>query len=597
MEELKKRSEIDDRFKWDMTDVYADEQKFSEDITVAREKMSLLKSYKGKITSDLETFLSCINLMSELELITERVYFYANQKYHEDMGNTKYQVMSDEAMTLLTDFSQASSFVQPELLKNDEEKINKYLQDARLKDYKQYFKDLFRQKEHILSEEIENVLAQTQKFSNSASDIFQIFNNADIDFPTIKDENGNDVKLSHSRFVVFLESKDKRVRKEAFEKLYETYGKVKNTLATVYLSSVKKDSFYAFVRKFQSSRQMFLDDGNIPECVYDNLIKSVNNNLGLLHRYVSLRKKVLKLEELHLYDLYTPLVENIGEDIDFSKAKEMVLEGLSPMGEEYLSLLKQGFENRWIDVYENIGKRSGAYSWSIYGVHPYVLLNYQNNLNNVFTIAHEMGHALHSYYSNTNQIYTNAEYKIFVAEVASTCNESLLIHDLINKSKNKKEKAYLINHFLEQFRGTLFRQTMFAEFENIIHKSIDNGESLSCDDLCREYYKLNEKYYGDNIIIDKEIELEWARIPHFYTAFYVYQYATGFSAAIALSKRILEEGEGAVEDYKGFLKGGSSLYPIDLLKIAGVDMSSTTPIDMALKVFEELLSELEELIG
>ncbi len=596
IESMKTRNEIDDKYKWNMKDVYADEDLWSKDIEKAKELFRRLKEFRGIICRDADSFAECMKLMSEIELLTEKVYFYANQKYHEDLGCSRYQNMAGESTELLTRFYTASSFVEPELLAADEALIRNYLKREDLQKFTQYLNNLFRQKEHILSDEAEEILAAAQKISQSPSDIFQVLNNADLKFPEIKDENGEMVRITHSRFGIFLESRDRSVREAAFKQMYAVYGQFRNTIAAIFLASVKKDNFFAEMRKYDSSRQMYLEDGNIPEQVYDNLIETVQEHLPLLHRYVELRKRVLGLEEVHLYDLYVPLVKEVDFNVPFEKAKEMVLEGLKPMGEEYGALLKKGFGEGWLDVYENEGKRSGAYSWSVYGVHPYVLLNYQPNLNNVFTIAHEMGHALHSYYSNENQTYTNSGYKIFVAEVASTCNESLLIHHLLGHTDSKEEKAYLLNHFLEQFRTTLFRQTMFAEFEKITHEMVDSGKTLNQEMLCEIYFELNRKYFGDKIVIDKEIEMEWARIPHFYTAFYVYQYATGFSAAIALSKRILELGEPAVEDYKKFLKGGCSDYPIELLKTAGVDMGSREPVKAAMKVFEELLEELEKLV-
>ncbi len=596
IESMKTRNEIDDKYKWNMKDVYADEDLWSKDIEKAKELFRRLKEFRGIICRDADSFAECMKLMSEIELLTEKVYFYANQKYHEDLGCSRYQNMAGESTELLTRFYTASSFVEPELLAADEALIRNYLKREDLQEFTQYFNNLFRQKEHILSDEAEEILAAAQKISQSPSDIFQVLNNADLKFPEIKDENGEMIRITHSRFGIFLESRDRSVREAAFKQMYAVYGQFRNTIAAIFLASVKKDNFFAEMRKYDSSRQMYLEDGNIPEQVYDNLIETVQEHLPLLHRYVELRKRVLGLEEVHLYDLYVPLVKEVDFNVPFEKAKEMVLEGLKPMGEEYGALLKKGFGEGWLDVYENEGKRSGAYSWSVYGVHPYVLLNYQPNLNNVFTIAHEMGHALHSYYSNENQTYTNSGYKIFVAEVASTCNESLLIHHLLGHTDSKEEKAYLLNHFLEQFRTTLFRQTMFAEFEKITHEMVDSGKTLNQEMLCEIYFELNRKYFGDKIVIDKEIEMEWARIPHFYTAFYVYQYATGFSAAIALSKRILELGEPAVEDYKKFLKGGCSDYPIELLKTAGVDMGSREPVKAAMKVFEELLEELEKLV-
>ena len=596
MEQLKTRDEIDNQYKWNMTDVYSDESLWKIDKEKAQALFLQLSKHKGRICEDINTFSDSLKLMNEIEQLTEKVYFYANQRFHEDLGCAKYQNMAGESTELITQFYTVSSFIEPELLAADETVIRGYLKREDLRQYTQYFNDLFRQKNHILSNEAEEILAATQKLSQAPSDIFQIFNNADLKFPEIENENGEKVRITHSRYNKFLESKDRKVRENAFKQLYASYGQFSNTIATIYSSSVKKDNFYSVIRKYDSSRQMYLDGNNIPESVYDNLIDTVSENLHLLHRYVELRKRVLGYDEVHLYDLHVPMVDEVNFNVSFEEAKEMVLSGLKSMGEEYLSLLEKGFRESWIDVYENEGKRSGAYSWSIYGTHPYVLLNYQPNLNNVFTLAHEMGHALHSYYSNTNQPYTNADYKIFVAEVASTCNESLLIHHLIKHTDNKLEKAYLLNHFLEQFRGTLFRQTMFAEFEKITHEMVDSGMILNKEILCQKYYELNQKYFGDNIVLDKEIEMEWARIPHFYSPFYVYQYATGFSAAIALSKRIMENGESAVEDYKKFLKSGSSDYPIELLKIAGVDMGNKEPIEAAMRVFEELLNEFEKLV-
>lgn len=595
---IQKREEMNDIYKWNMCDVYKDEEAWKKDIQTVTELYPELQKMQGIICESIENFSNTLMLMTKIEFLVEKIYFYANQKYNENLGNSKYQALANEAYDLLTKFYSISSFVEPELLSADENKIWDYLKYSEdLNQYEHYFADLFRQKEHILNSDQEEILAKTQNFSQTSSEVFSVFNNADLKFPIIKDEHDNEVQLTHSRLSLYLESKNRRVREDTFKGLYKTYSDFKNTLSAIYLGSLKKDSFYADVRKYQSSRQMYLSDSNIPENVYDNLITTVNDNLSLLHRYIRIRKRVMGVDELHLYDVYTPLVEDYNKDISYEEAKDMVIEGLAPMGEEYLNLLKEGFNNRWIDVYENEGKKSGAYSWSIYGTHPYVLLNYQPNLNNVCTIAHEMGHALHSYYSNQNQKYSNSEYKIFVAEVASTCNESLLMNYLIDKATNQKEKAYLINHFLEQFRGTLFRQTMFAEFEDTVHKEVDAGNALNCERLCQIYYDLNKKYFGDDIVVDQEIEMEWARIPHFYSAFYVYQYATGFSAAISLSQKILDQGEEAVQQYKKFLKGGCSLYPIELLKLAGVDMSTAEPVQQALKVFEKLLDEFERLIG
>ncbi len=590
---IKKREEIPDNFKWDMSDVYRDESLLQKDVDKVKTAIAKIAECQN-MCENKESFKESMKLIYETEFLVDKIYFYSNQKYYENLGNPKYQKMSGEAQSLLGEYVAGTSFVTPMLLAQSEEKIMGYVDsDSELEEFRIYLKEMFRQKQHVLSDKEEAILAKTQKFSGGASEIFSVFNNVDLDFPMVLNNQGVETQLSHGNFHTFITSENRKVRKDAFDAMYHTFAKYKNTLAAIYINSLKKDAFYAEVRKYRSSREMFLDDSSIPEEVYDNLIETVNQSIPLLQRYLRLRKKVMKVDELHLYDVYVPMVNSVSKNIPYEKALEMVAEGLKPMGEEYGQILQEGFENHWIDVYENQGKRSGAYSWSVYGTHPYVLLNYQPVLNSVFTIAHEMGHAIHSYYSNNNQNYVNSQYKIFVAEVASTCNETLLILDLIAKSTDDKEKAYLINYFLEQFRTTLFRQTMFAEFEQIVHKAADEGEALNSETLCQIYYELNKKYFGDEMCVDQEIEMEWARIPHFYTAFYVYQYATGFSAAVALAKKILKEGEPAVEDYKKFLKSGCSDTPIELLKIAGVDMSKKEPVELAMKMFEELLDEFE----
>lgn len=596
-QQLKKRDEIERKWQWNMEDVYQEESLWKADMQSVREKLTGLEAFKGNLCRELADFRQGITLINEIQFLTEKVYFYAHQKYYEDMSNEKYHGYADRAARLLAEVNEAMAFVTPEIMAASEEKINGYLEnDRELDQYRQYFADLFRQKQHVLGREVEEVLAGAGQFSDGAREIFSVFNHVDLKFPSVRDETGREVTLTHGNLILFLENKDRGVRKQAFKALYNSYGKYRHTLAAVYENHLKKDSFYARTRKYASSREMALDDSNIAGQVYDQLIHTVHQHLPLLHHYLELRKKVMGLEELHLYDVYAPMVPDYNKKISYETAKQMVLEGLAPMGEEYVSLLKHGMENGWIDVCENEGKRSGAYSWSVYGTHPYVLLNYQPNLNNVFTIAHEMGHALHSYYSNANQSYTNAGYKIFVAEVASTCNESLLIHHLIKNSTGREEKAFMLNYFLEQFRTTLFRQTMFAEFEEIVHRMADRGEVIGCEKMCEIYYKLNRQYFGENVVVDKEIEMEWARIPHFYSSFYVYQYATGFSAAVALSKKIMEQGAAAVEDYKRFLKAGCSDYPIEILKMAGVDMGSPQPVEDAMEMFGKLLEEFEKTV-
>lgn len=593
---LPKREEIKAEYKWAIEDMYRDETAWKEDYDTA-EKMSaeFADRFQGKVCDSAENLLATLEYSSKLNNIIEKLYVYANQKLHENTADTQSQAMAGRAQTLAVKAESAGAFVEPEILAAGQELLERYIDNDLLKDYRHMLSDLERSREHILTAQMEELLSEIGEFAGAAEDIFSMFNNADIKFPEIKDENGEAVTITHGRYSMLMESEDRRVRKETFEGLYHTYEKYKNTLAAIYNASVKKDVFYAKVRKYPSALAAKLDAGNIPVSVYDNLIEAVHDSLPAFHRYVALRKKRLGVNELHMYDVYAPLVSEVDMKVDFEKAKEIVREGLAPMGEEYIKVLNEGFNNKWIDVYENEGKRSGAYSWGAYGTHPYVLLNYNGTLDHVFTLAHEMGHALHSYYSDANQSYHNAGYSIFVAEVASTCNEALLINYLLEETTDKREKAYLINYFLEQFKGTLFRQTMFAEFEKKTHELVEAGETLNVEMLNEIYRKLNEQYFGPDMKLDDEINLEWARIPHFYTPFYVYQYATGFSAAIALSKRIRELGAEGVADYMKFLTGGGSKYPIDLLKLAGVDMTSPQPVKDAIKVFEDLVMQLEEL--
>ena len=490
------------------------------------------------------------------------------------------------------------AFIVPEILSIDEEKLKGFLNEKEeLKLYEHSLEEINLQRPHVLPAEQEALLAEASEALGASENTFGMLNNADLEFPSIKDENGEEVEVTHGRFTTFLESADPRVRRDAFKAVYETYGKFRNTFSSTLSGNVKKDNFYARVRNYSSARAAALSDNNIPESVYDNLVSTINEHLPLLHRYVKLRKRVLGLDELHMYDLYTPLVKDVKMEISYEEAKDMILKGLAPLGEEYVGILKEGFENRWVDVHENKGKRSGAYSSGAYGTNPYVLMNWQNNINNLFTLAHEFGHSVHSYYTRKTQPYPYGNYSIFVAEVASTTNESLLNDYLLNTIEDEQKRIYLLNHYLEGFRGTVFRQTMFAEFEHLIHQKAQNNEALTAESLTNDYYELNKKYYGtEDIIVDEEIGLEWSRIPHFYYNYYVYQYATGFSAAAALSKGILTEGDPAVERYIGFLKAGSSDYPIEVLKKAGVDMTSKKPVEDALKVFEEKLTELEQLL-
>ncbi len=594
---LPKRLEVDQKYKWAIEDLYASDDLWQSEYDQLKNLVAKASEYQGRLSKSGELLLSFLQLSDEIGKLLERVYVYANQKSHEDTANAIYQDLANKANALSIQVSSALSFATPEILSIPEDVLVQFWREnEELKLYEFYLKDILRLKPHILSKEMEELLADAGEIAEASDHIFSMFNNADIKFPEIQDENGELVRITHGRYGQMLESPDRRVRKDAFEGVYATYNNFRNTLAASFSSNVKQEVFFAKARKYNSTLERVLDSANIPVDVYKNLITAVHENLGLMHRYVSIRKKLLGVDELHMYDLYAPLVADVKMEIPFEEAKEIVANGLQPLGADYRIVLNEGYNNRWIDIYENENKRSGAYSWGAYGTHPYVLLNYNETLSNVFTLAHEMGHAIHSYYSDKTQPFVYAGYKIFVAEVASTCNESLLIDYMLKNTNDKKEKAYLINHFLEKFKGTLFRQTMFAEFEMITHKMVEDGESLTADALCKMYHDLNIAYFGEDIVIDTEIDMEWARIPHFYNAFYVYQYATGYSAAIALSRRILNEGEQAVKDYIQFLSGGSSNYPIELLKGAGVDMSTKEPVTQALKLFEELLTQMEELL-
>lgn len=597
MVSLPKRSEVEKKFKWAIEDLYATDELWEKEYNELGDMLSKVAEYRGRLSESAKELLNFFKLEEQLSIMMERVYVYANQKYHEDTANPVYQDLADKAGVIAVQADSAFSFATPEILSIPEETLERFKSEEEgLRVYNFYLSNILRRKPHILSAQIEELLADAGEMASSPDNIFSKFNNADIKFPEIKDDKGNTVRITHGRFIRFLESSDRRVREEAFKGVYETYGSLKNTLAATFSSNLKQELFFTKARSFDSSLEKALNDVNVPVEVYTNLIDAVHDNIGLMHRYVRLRKKLLGVDELHMYDLHTPIVQNAKIEIPFEEAKRIVAEGLKPLGEEYQGILQEGFNNRWIDIYENENKRSGAYSWGAYGTHPYVLLNYNSTLDNVFTLAHEMGHAIHSYYSDKVQPYVYAAYKIFVAEVASTCNEALLIDHMLRNTEDKLQKAYLINHFLDDFKSTLYRQTMFAEFEMITHKMIQDGQSLTAEVLCKIYHDLNVLYYGDDIIVDPEIDIEWARIPHFYTAFYVYQYATGYSAAIALSRRILQEGKPAVDDYIRFLSGGYSNYPIELLKEAGVDMSTKEPVNQALKLFEELLDQMEELM-
>lgn len=595
---LPKRSEIAVEDTWGLEDIFENDEAWEAEFKEVKAALPKISEYKGKLADSAEGFLEALTYQDEVMERLGKLYTYAHMRYDQDTTNSHYQGLNDRASNLYTQASSVSSYIIPEILSMDEASIKSFLEEKEeLRVYEHTLDEINRQRPHVLSAEQEALLAQASDVLGSSSNTFGILNNADLEFPSIKDEDGEDVEVTHGRYIRFLESEDRKVREDAFKAVYSTYDKYKNTFASTLSGAVKKDNFYAAVRNYDSARQAALSNNNIPEEVYDNLIKTVNDNLHLLHKYLDLRKKVLGLEELHMYDLFTPLVKDVKMKIPYTEAKDYLLKGLAPLGEDYLAILDEGFENRWVDVHENKGKRSGAYSSGTYGTNPYILMNWQDNVNNLFTLAHEFGHSVHSYYTRQSQPYQYGHYSIFVAEVASTCNEALLNDYLLKTIDDEKKQLFLLNHYLEGFRGTVFRQTMFAEYEHTIHKKAQEGEPLTPELLTKLYYDLNKKYFGENVAIDEEIGLEWARIPHFYYNYYVYQYATGYSAATALSKQILEEGEPAVKRYLEFLKSGSSDYPIEVLKKAGVDMTSPQPIEEALKVFEEKLNEMEQLLS
>lgn len=596
--ELQKRSEVPKELTWDLEKIFSTDEEWEQEAKSLKQDIPKIEEYDGKLADSAQVLYEALKLQDELAMRLGKLFTYAHMRSDEDTTNSFYQEMNSKAETVLTIASSSMSFIVPEILAIDEAKLKEFqAENEKLALYKQTLDEISRQRAHVLSQKEEALLAEASEPLGNSSNTFGMLNNADLKFPSIKNEDGEEIDLTHGRFIGFLESKDRKVREEAFKAMYNTYGSFKNTFASTLAGTIKTDNFNAKVHKYDSAREAALDGNDIPEQVYENLVEAVNEKLPLLHRYAALRKKVLELEELHMYDMYTPLVKDVEMKIPYEKAKEYVVEGLAPLGKEYVNTVKEGYQNRWIDVEENKGKRSGAYSSGAYGTNPYVLLNWQDNVNDLFTLAHELGHSVHSYYTRKSQPFRYGNYSIFVAEVASTCNEALLNEYMLNHLEDEKEKLFLLNHYLEGFRGTVFRQTMFAEFEHDIHKRAQDGEALTAERLTEIYYALNKKYFGDDVVSDEEIGLEWSRIPHFYMNYYVFQYATGYSAATALASQILNDKDGSgVERYLNFLKAGSSDYPIEVLKKAGVDMTSKEPILAALDVFEEKLGEMEKML-
>ena len=593
---LKKREEIDTRYQWKLADLFESDKLWEQEYDLVLELAEKMKKLQGTLGECASRLLEYFQLNDKLGFHFGRVYVYANESYHQDTQVAKYQAYSAKCDTLMAAVNSACAFASPEILEIPEDRLASfYKEEPELENYRRALEVICRDKAHTLSNEEESLLAAAGEMAVSPKNIFAMLNNADMKFPSIQGADGEEIPVTHGNYTTLLTNQDIHVREQAYKSLYSVYGKLGNTIAATFLAHLKQERFYAKARHFSSTRARHLNSGNIPENVYDNLIEAVHKHLPAMHRYISLRKKALGVELLHMYDLFVPLAGQTEKKYTIEEAELFVAEALAPMGEEYVSILKRGYTEGWIDVYENENKRSGAYSWGAYGTHPYVLLNYQENLESMFTLAHEMGHAMHTYYSNQNQPITYADYLIFVAEVASTCNEALLMKYLLANSTDEEEKMYLVNHYLDDFRTTLFRQTMFAEFEHMVHSRLAAGEALTKESLNQIYHDLNVLYYGPDIVVDEEIDREWMRIPHFYTSYYVYQYATGYSAATAFSKKILEEGKPAVDKYiNNFLSGGCRKDPIDLLADAGVDMSTPAPVNDALEVFEEYLELLEK---
>ncbi len=592
---IRNRQDIPEKDKWAIEDLYATDEAWEQELATLADDQAKLAAYAGTLGQSAEALFGYLEKSEKVNAKAELLGNYCMRKADEDTRNATYQAMTGKFMSVIVALSAAVSFETPEIMAISDETLERFYKTCpNLERFRRYLTDLRRRKAHTLSAAEEKLLAAAREMANAPSDIYGNFGNADLTYPDAVDAQGNKHPLSQGTFVLCEESADRVLRKSAYENLYDTLGSFRNSAAAMLNAQNKQLKFFAEARHYDNAFEAALDSTNVPTSVYRNLIDTVHKHLDKMHRYVRLRKKLLGVEELHFYDIYTPLLKDVDKHIPYEQATQTVYDAMAPLGESYRAILKEGFENRWVDVYQNVGKRSGAYSAGA-TVHPYVLMNYTGTLDSQFTLAHEMGHALHSYHSNKYQNPVDADYVIFVAEVASTCNEALLMEYLLGKTTDKKERAYLINHFLDQFKGTLYRQTMFAEFELIIGEMAAKGQTLTADVLCAEYKKLNELYYGPDMVVDDRIALEWARIPHFYYDYYVFQYATGYSAAIALSRKILNEGESAVKDYIGFLSGGCSKSPIDLLRGAGVDMESPEPVNQALELFGKLLDEMEEL--
>lgn len=597
VKQLPKREELPENLTWDLTKIFSSDQEFDEKYLELSEKLKKSEKYKGTLDQGASQFLDAIEFVLSVYRQTEIIYVYAHLKNDQDTGNTEYQALYARASSLFSKVSEAVSWFEPEILQLSDERIWQYFkEEPKLEVYRHYIQQIVDNRAHVLSADQESLLAGAGEIFEASSDTFAVLNNADLVFPTIEGENGEKVQLSHGVYGQLLESTDRSVREAAFKGLYSVYEQFRNTFASTLSTHIKGHNFKAKVRNYSSAREASLSNNHIPESVYDTLVAVVNKHLPLLHRYMELRKRLLEVEKLHMYDLYTPVLGEAPITFTYEEAKEKALEALKPMGEEYMTIVEKAFSERWIDVVENKGKRSGAYSSGSYDTNPYILLNWHDTLDQLFTLVHEMGHSVHSYFTRSNQPYVYGDYSIFLAEIASTMNENILTEYLLETEKDPRVRAYVLNHYLDGFKGTVFRQTQFAEFEHFMHTEDEKGVPLTSEYLSDSYGKLNAKYYGPAVEEDPEIKFEWSRIPHFYYNYYVFQYSTGFSAASALAKRILSQEPDALENYLAYLKAGNSDYPVEVMKKAGVDMTQAAYIEDAMSMFEQRLNELEELI-
>jgi len=597
VKQLPKREELPENLTWDLTKIFSSDKEFDEKYLELSEKLKKSEKYKGTLNQGASQFLDAIEFVLSVYRQTEIIYVYAHLKNDQDTGNTEYQALYARASSLFSKVSEAVSWFEPEILQLSDERIWQYFkEEPKLEVYRHYIQQIVDNRAHVLSADQESLLAGAGEIFEASSDTFAVLNNADLVFPTIEGENGEKVQLSHGVYGQLLESTDRSVREAAFKGLYSVYEQFRNTFASTLSTHIKGHNFKAKVRNYSSAREASLSNNHIPESVYDTLVDVVNKHLPLLHRYMELRKRLLEVEKLHMYDLYTPILGEAPITFTYEEAKEKALEALKPMGEEYMTIVEKAFSERWIDVVENKGKRSGAYSSGSYDTNPYILLNWHDTLDQLFTLVHEMGHSVHSYFTRSSQPYVYGDYSIFLAEIASTTNENILTEYLLETEKDPRVRAYVLNHYLDGFKGTVFRQTQFAEFEHFMHTEDEKGVPLTSEYLSDSYGKLNAKYYGPAVEEDPEIKFEWSRIPHFYYNYYVFQYSTGFSAASALAKRILSQEPDALENYLAYLKAGNSDYPVEVMKKAGVDMTQAAYIEDAMSMFEQRLNELEELI-